>query len=258
MNCTDAKQLIHPYLDKELDAANATQVEQHLRNCGPCQHELNELRELGSLIKDQLPRKKAPDSLRTSILAGLEKEQLVKVVNPSILRLSWLPKSIALAASVLLAVFAVVSFNQHQSETALIENMLSGHVSAISAERLTDISSHDIAKLAPWFTSRLDYSPRIYDFNRDGFELLGGRLDTLQNQRIASVTYLHQDHVVNLYTWPSPDVDDAEQEMHSLQGYHLLYWCQNKMNYWIVSDMDAKGLKQLAALQQKRVSPAFK
>ena len=257
MNCKDVDPLIHAYIDKELDAANALALEQHLQRCHRCQQEYDEYLQQQSMLKKSLQRHLAPAGLLASINAQIDQQSLAdQQQRKPILRKLFLGGS-ALVASLALSIFVITIFNQHQAESRLLAEVLDEHVGAIHAGHLTDISSHDVKKLLPWFARKLDYSPRVYDFSSEGYRMLGGRLGTLQNKRIASIAYQHQDHIVNLYTWPSPDVDDAEQELHIKKGYHLLYWCQNKMNYWIVSDMNAADMKKLAAMLQQKLHPRF-
>jgi len=255
MNCKDVDPLIHAYIDKELDAANALAIEQHMQHCRRCQQEFDDYRQQQSMIKKNLQRHLVPAGLLASINDQIERQSRVDEQQKKPMRRRLLGGGVALVASLALSIFIITVFNQHQAESRLLAEVLAEHVSAIHADHLTDISSQDVKKLLPWFVRKLDYSPRVYDFSSQGYRMLGGRLGTLQNKRIASIAYQHQDHIINLYTWPSPDVDDAEQELHIKKGYHLLYWCQDKMNYWIVSDMDTVDMKKLAALLQQRLHP---
>lgn len=255
MNCKDVTPLIHAYLDKELDAANAVNIEQHIQHCQSCRQEYEGYQQQQLHLKEHLQRHVAPEGLMSSIVSKLESPVDEKQPNKQALGFKRLGTGIALAASVVLAVFMISVFNHHQAETRLLNEVLAEHVGSIHAEHITDISSKDIRELQPWFARKLDYSPRVYDFSEAGYRILGGRLGSLQNKHIASIAYQHQDHIINLYTWPSPDVDDAEQELHVRNGYHLLYWCQDKMNYWIVSDMNTVEMKKMALLLQQKLRP---
>jgi anti-sigma factor RsiW len=252
MNCDQTQQLIHAYLDQELDAANAIAVEQHLQGCKSCQQDYAEMVNLGERLRDNLPYHSAPKTLRASILADLDCDDSAPAkTNPARYYTSL---ALAAALSVSIAVVGLLFYRDHQRETMLIEEVLAGHVRAINTQRLTELNSADTQKLKPWFTSKLNYSPKVYNLAAQGFALLGGRLDYLQQRNVASMAYRYKDHIIDLYTWPSPDVADAAQELHSKNGYKLLYWCQDYMNYWVVSDLDSDELQKFAALLQQKVS----
>lgn len=51
MNCADAKKLLHPYLDEELDAPSAIAVAEHLQQCARCAAELERHKAASGLIK---------------------------------------------------------------------------------------------------------------------------------------------------------------------------------------------------------------
>lgn len=254
MNCKDATPLIHAYLDHELDAANILTIEQHIECCSHCRQEYEQYRQLRERIKFDLQRHAAPAGLLVRIAGQLEQApQEQKSSMRSKHSGKRLGVGVVIAASLMLGVYLVSLLNHHQAETRLLNEVLAEHVNAIHAEHLTDINNPEVGQLQPWFARKLDYSPRVYDFSQEGYQVLGGRLGILQNRHVASITYQHQDHIVNVYTWPSPNVDDAEQELHVQQGYHLLYWCQDKMNYWIVSDLNSGDLKKLAFLLQQKL-----
>jgi hypothetical protein len=55
MECRLAREKISPYLDHELDAASARQVEAHLHECANCREELKEFQEIDGMVLG-LPR----------------------------------------------------------------------------------------------------------------------------------------------------------------------------------------------------------
>src|SRR5262249_55869692 len=51
MNCNEIQNLIHAYVDGELDLVRSLELETHLRECDPCSQELARIRELLSRLK---------------------------------------------------------------------------------------------------------------------------------------------------------------------------------------------------------------
>ena len=257
MNCVEANKLLNAYLDQQLDAAHALEVEHHIANCSSCNTSYRELSALKTKLRHQLTSYTAPGALRNQLINDLHAEPSTIKTDPDTgftYRSKRVKQGIAFAASILIGFVIVINYQQYRNEEAFISELLSSHIRAISANRYTDINSSETNTIISWFARKLNFSPKIFNFSEQGFELAGGRLDSFKNQTIAAVTYKIDHNLINVYTWPSPDVDDALLESHNKQGYYLLYWCQNKMNYWVVSDGDTNQVNQLANMIQKRLS----
>ena len=82
----------------------------------------------------------------------------------------------------------------------------------------------------------------------EGYPLVGGRLDYLDNRPVAALVYQRQKHVINLFVWPAPGEPDSGVEISSQQGYNLLHWTKGRMAYWAVSDLNAGELGTFSAL----------
>ena len=265
MKCSEANKLINAYLDQQLDAENSLKLEQHLSSCPNCKQNYLELVTLQSKIKDNMNYYSTPAHLKQSILANINDNDLSTANSedgvPShalSIKSRTVKRTLAFAASILIGFTLAFMFIQQHNDEQLIAEVLSGHIRAITAKRYTDISSSKTETIIPWFTSRLNFSPKIFSFTEQGYDLAGGRLDLFHDQAIATVTYKVKNKLINVYTWPSPDIDDAEQESHHKQGYHLLYWCQNNMNYWIVSDSNNEEVTKLATLIRKQLDQTTK
>ena len=75
MDCTQAQQLRHAYLDGEIDPGETPALEAHLRSCAECARLFRSERELSAAIKLQVPRLKAPDLLRARIGSELTRAE---------------------------------------------------------------------------------------------------------------------------------------------------------------------------------------
>lgn len=238
----------HPYLDSQLDAyldgelsaADARELESHLGQCPECTRFLDGRLALRSAIKARIPRLHAPDTLRHSVRS---------VARPGSRRAVTLWRSLAIAAS-----FAVVAFGGWQlgfqrgvGET-LADQVLASHVRSLMPGHLTDVQSSDQHTVKPWFNGKLDFSPPVRDFADRGYPLLGGRLDYAGGRPVAALVYGRRQHIVNVFLWPASR--DAARGPANLtrNGYHVLHWTTPQYVYWVVSDLGLPELQEFTQL----------
>jgi Predicted transmembrane transcriptional regulator (anti-sigma factor) len=83
----------------------------------------------------------------------------------------------------------------------------------------------------------------VVDLSTDGFPLIGGRLDYLDNRPVAALIYGRRKHFINLFVWPAGSNTIGAANAMSHQGYQLLHWVDSDFNYWAVSDVNANDLQ---------------
>jgi hypothetical protein len=67
MNCEKTRELLHAYIDGELDLLRHAQIERHLGECEACRLEHQELLKLRSLIETEAQRFAAPNILKQRV-----------------------------------------------------------------------------------------------------------------------------------------------------------------------------------------------
>jgi anti-sigma factor RsiW len=123
------------------------------------------------------------------------------------------------------------------------------------ASHLTDVASTDQHTVKPWFNGKLPFSPSVTDLAAQGFPLVGGRLEYVGNQPVAALVYQRRKHFINLFVWASTRSGSAGEKFATQRGYNVLHWSQSGMEYWAVSDVNEKDLRDFVQLVRGALPP---
>jgi len=123
------------------------------------------------------------------------------------------------------------------------------------ADHLTDVASSDQHTVKPWLDVKLDFAAPVVDLSSDGFPLIGGRLDYLDNHAVAALVYQRRKHFINLFIWPTTPMDGKEQKIVERDGYHLVHWADSDFTYWAVSDVSVGDLQTFQRSFGQQVPP---
>jgi anti-sigma factor RsiW len=265
MNCEEATKLMDGYLDGELDPITNQAIEQHLRECPNCDQAY---KTHGSLIRamgNATPYYKAPAELRERIQSSLREamaERPARDIAPDAQQLfprrqpgprtihlgtpwNWLSLAAAIIFAAIIALNFLPRWQRPGADQFLATQLIASHVRSLMASHLTDVASTDQHTVKPWLDAKLDFAPPVVDLSSEGFPLLGGRLDYLDNRSAAVLIYQRRKHFINLFVWPAEAGADRTMKAMSRQGYQLLHWVDSDFNYWAVSDVNADDLKLL-------------
>ena len=256
MDCSKARTMLDPYVDRELDLAASLDVETHLRSCSVCAITHQNIRTLRAGMREKALYFDAPASLFARMQTAFETEA-VQPAAPSPRSFKLAPyRWWAVAAVFLLAAFTGVSVMRLQRAahggTMLAQEAVTDHIRSLMGTHLADVASSNQHTVKPWFDGKLDYSPPVKDLAAQGFPLIGGRLDYLGGRPVAALVYRRKKHLINLFVWPDRGGPDSEPAIFTQQGYHVLHWKESEMTYWAVSDLDSSELTRFEQLIQQK------
>lgn len=242
MDCTEARRRLHAYLDRELDRPGSMALEQHLASCAECKHAFAVQSALSAGIRRHADyHHGAPPELSARIRARPGSERKARWQWPQLGR--WLPVGAAAALAAVISWTAAIQYASAPADPTLAEQVIAGHARAIVTNHVIEVASSDQHTVKPWLSSKLDFSLPVPDLATAGFPLAGGRLDYLDNRTVAALVYHSRRHVIDLFVWPDAKPGDAPPRTLSKQGYNVLWWKQDGMNYWAVSDVNPADLK---------------
>lgn len=243
------RNLLHAYIDDELDLVRSMELEDHLAECADCALQVESFRALRTAFAASELRYTATDQFRTRVTQALEKADRPPVRERQRRAFGWWNWAAA-AACLVIAVGGLLLYSGNRRAETLARELVADHVRSLMATHLTDVLTSDQHTVKPWFNGKLDFSPRVRDFTSDGFELVGGRLDYADGHSAAAIVYQRRKHVINLFTWPTKSGDESPHTT-AQQGFNLIEWTQDGMYYCAVSDLNQQELGEFVELVRK-------
>jgi anti-sigma factor RsiW len=254
LSCQKSQELIHGYLDGELDLARSLEVEQHMHECEICARTYRSQTTLRSSLKHDSLYYAAPGNLKKRIQSSLRKEARTEA-SPRGFGWRWLSVGASLAFMLLIGVVVwrlVPRSIRPSGDELLTQEVVSDHVRSLQMPgHLTDVLSSDQHTVKPWFDGKVDFVPPVKDFASQDFRLYGGRLEYLNNRAVATLIYQRRLHYINLFVWPAEQAGSTGEVTIQRQGYNLIHWTSSGMNYWAISDLNSVELQEFARLVQQ-------
>ena len=257
MKSDDARVLMHGHLDGELDLAGDLEVQRHIEECPRCASEYAAMRAMRTRLKDEAFRFEAPAALKEKIRRAMPapapsfSASLRAGGYPS-RRGAWVPRAVRVAVPMaigaMLAVIIVPRTIGPSVDQRLAGEVVASHVRSLMAAHLMDVASTDQHTVKPWFNGKLDFSPPVNDFAKDGFSLVGGRLDYIDGRTVAALVYQHGKHVINVFMWPNTGAAMSVESIETEHGYNVEHPMVVGMNCWVVSDLNQQELDKFAEL----------
>jgi anti-sigma factor RsiW len=239
-------ELLHAYVDGELDLANTRETERHLQSCAECRGTEKAIRELRSALTSDTPAFRAPSHLRKRVRAALRREakSTRQTLSP------WVMFATGAAFAALIIGFALFQTMRATRTDAIVDQVVANHVRSLLAAQLVDVVSSDQHTVKPWFDGKIDFAPEVRDLSANGFPLVGGRLDYLDGKTVAALVYQRNKHPINLFITPAPTTRSSSLTVVTQRGYNVFSWTNNGMKYWAVSDLNQAELREFMELVQ--------
>ncbi|TPO04014.1 anti-sigma factor, partial [Mesorhizobium sp. B1-1-5] len=255
----DMKLMIHALVDGELDAAAALAVERRMAADPELAAEHARLVALRGAVAN-VPRQTVRDDFLARIAAIAEVSGTDEAVQSTAVKAQSQPQQQQgnvvemrpraarwfnsfdwrqMAASIVLTAFLAsgatqwlaTADNRADSFAVAVAN---GHRRSLLAATPVDIVSSDRHTVKPWLDGRIGVSPAAPDMAKDGYALLGGRVEVIGDRPMPALVYRHHEHLITLVAAPRqneaksvPVADDL-----SAGGFLLVHWTDDAFSYW--------------------------
>jgi anti-sigma factor RsiW len=241
------RELLHAYVDGELDLANARETERHFEGCVDCRGTEKAIRELRSALASEAIAYRAPAQLRRNVRAALRREAKSnrQTLSP------WLMFATGAALAAVVLGFVLFQTTRAARTDEIVDQVVANHVRSLLAAQLVDVVSSDQHTVKPWFDGKIDFAPKVRDLSGNGFPLVGGRLDYLAGKTVAALVYQRNKHPINLFITPAAMSRSTSPTVTTRRGYNVLAWTDNGMKYWAVSDLNQAELREFTGLLER-------
>ncbi|TPI11534.1 anti-sigma factor [Mesorhizobium sp. B4-1-1] len=271
----DMKLMIHALVDGELDAAAALAVERRMAADPELAAEHARLVALRGVLAN-VPRPAVSDDFlaRIAAIAEVKGPEVAEATQLEDVRVEAQPsvpgQVIAMrprasrwfnsfdwrqmAASIVLTAFLASGATQwlataDNGAESFAVAVANGHRRSLLAATPVDIVSSDRHTVKPWLDGRIGVSPAAPDMAKDGYALLGGRVEVIGDRPMPALVYRHHEHLITLVAAPRqndaksvPVADDI-----SAGGFLLVHWTDDAFSYWAISDAERPALDDFAA-----------
>jgi anti-sigma factor RsiW len=228
---------LNAYSDGELDPVSAGEFERKMASDEQLKARYKRLMSLRQAVRS-LPQPDMPAGLQAQIQKRLDVEF---PSNVTILRRRNRSFQALAAAALFGAVVSssvMMTIAQYGQRENVASQVVAGHIRGLLAPQPFDIASSDRHTVKPWFTARLPESPQVPDLTAQGFALLGGRVDDIGHDPVATILYRHAAHTVSLTTLRAgQSVPDQ-----TVAGYNVRSWSDKNFTYVAVSDLPSADL----------------
>ena len=238
---------INAYCDGELDPASAIEFERRIADDKSLKAQYNRLLSLRRAVRS-LPQYEVPAGLQARIQSALDADGQAnrsgQVGRPGQAgrprQRSWSFQALAAAAvfGAVISSSVMLTIERYDRHEGVAREVVAGHIRSLLAPQPFDVASSDRHTVKPWFTSRLPESPQVPDLAAQGFVLVGGRVDVVGHDPVATIVYKHAKHTVSLTTLPrGQSVSDQ-----AIAGYNVRSWSDAEFTYIAVSDIPSEDL----------------
>ncbi|SFK35666.1 anti-sigma factor family protein [Methylocapsa palsarum] len=268
----DPTLLLQAALDGELDAAGMIEIEARLAADPALAAQYARLGALRDSITARASRPRAPDSLRARITSmtqtGGEAQagqnggqvhtaQVLSMTRPTRSegrtaprsnRSRWLDAPYrSLAASLMLGIAlgagASGLFTESRSGSDVERAIVAGFIRGRLSGQSVDVATSDRHTVKPWLAGKIPGATTVVDLAKDGFPLVGGRIDVAGATPLPTLVYQRREHQIALSETSAPaGENNSPPRRERRDGYSILRWTDNGRAYLAVSDLPAPDL----------------
>jgi len=120
--------------------------------------------------------------------------------------------------------------------------IVAGYVRGRLSGQPVDVATSDRHTVKPWLAGKIANPTTVVDLAKDGFSLVGGRIDVVGMTPVPTLIYQRREHQIALTEMPESGDPSSAPRRETRDGYSLLSWSHRGMLYVAVTDMPPSDL----------------
>lgn len=238
MSCETDFETLSAHVDGELDEAAAQEVAAHLAECEACQATVRRLKATKHAVSRLPGRREPTEALRARVNAM--RFEATDAAPPL-----WKRRSLAAVVAVVLAVgLAALGLWWHGGEqpSGWATMLVDDHLHSVPAAKPADVTSDDPETVRAFFESRVDFAPVVPRLGDS--RLIGGRLCTLDGERVQLLFYERDGQVLSLFVSGQGAFPETCAES---KGHNVCVRKKGDHAFMMVGALDAETLRSTLA-----------
>jgi mycothiol system anti-sigma-R factor len=278
--CEERRHNVLLYLDNELRGQELEDFRAHLADCAACRTKLEEEQEFSDLLHRSRPLYKAPDELRSQVIAA--QQAYVSGYTPDRLRrrvLRLLKHAIgasefpafpwrAVATIALVFVLGMVfipTIARHARAATYVDTALTTHRSYLDGKLPLEIQSDSPEAVTAWFAGKVPFDFRLptshlLPNDQPAYRQVGARLVNYGGSYAALVTYAMKNERISLLVASNKSAEAYGGEeissggltfhYHTKAEFNVITWSTHGLTYALVSSLHSSARQSCLVCHQ--------
>ncbi|MEW6210434.1 MAG: zf-HC2 domain-containing protein [Acidobacteriota bacterium] len=245
MNCVEAKELIQPYIDSELDCRDTLEVQRHLESCSSCAGQIASFIKLDESLRESARRERCETGhIRERILSDIRKEAVEPDKRKFIFH-----RAAAAAALVLIGLLVALWMLPGSSIGGKVyAAAIRDHAHHCSLESLTRMKVASDPAEIDRLVSEYSGLKKAPDLSGLGFADARAKVCPLDQTKTAHVVYQHpSEPPLSLFLWRhTNDLNTARLIAAARDGFTVASASESGVDVIVISSMDEKRTREIA------------
>ena len=222
----------------------------HLSRCAICQTWEAAERSWRSALREKLPSLETPVPLKERLFSGIAEQRVGSRTSP--LRPIHFATLVVTAIAVAILV-GLSTWPRRAGDRLLVPALVEDHLVYANRADPAELCSNDPAEIAAWLSGRIDFAPSVPSLHDSN--LLGGRLCTVADHRVALAFYDHAGARVSLFEMVAERLPDSAFRRRTVlgrqfgvghhKGVSVVAWHERGILFALVSALPEARLLEL-------------
>lgn len=246
--CDEVCENLSARLDGEEASISGKKLMEHLAKCNNCSRYQSNLFRLTDRLCDEFTEDVDDERLWTRVMQEIQTTSGFTHAEPQFTRRRFIGASIA--ATLALGAGSAWLLKQTQSSSSLVAETVRDYETFQLRGGLLDVKASDSEDVMQWMSARLDFNLPADIATSDEYAIVGGRLCSFLNRRLAFFHYQKNSRDLALYVMKARGLQIPAKGSLSVvttdKGLSAVTWQRDDLVYVLLSELPEHELTQFA------------